>query len=207
MRFCAFRVPDMRNPEDIIKCLDSHLEDLNPPCQDMVKNATATLKKFHTACDPDFNNICPEAVGKLDKTHDCVIENLAALSSGCLQTISDIAKDMKKHRPGPPPHGPGGMQFDDFTRLGSTTLDGEMQMQSFGSEDYGNFEYDEYERHQGKRVFFHAMFAGCIGALFTIGIVVLVKKFLLKRKMREQSNKVPMGAPLMTDAEIAASMA
>jgi len=50
-RFCAFRVPDMKNMEDIVKCMDLHLEDLCPPCKEMVQNATSALSGFHAACD------------------------------------------------------------------------------------------------------------------------------------------------------------
>jgi len=50
-RFCAFRVPDMKNMEDIVKCMDSHLDDLCPPCKEMVQNATSSLLGFHAACD------------------------------------------------------------------------------------------------------------------------------------------------------------
>ncbi|KAJ1473937.1 hypothetical protein T484DRAFT_1834183, partial [Baffinella frigidus] len=34
-RFCAFRIPDMKNMEDIVKCLDAHKADLAPPCAEM----------------------------------------------------------------------------------------------------------------------------------------------------------------------------
>ena len=196
MRFCAFRVPDMENMEDIIKCLDAHQEDLREPCKDMVANATATISKFHTACDEDLNKICPAAVGNSDKTHECVVENLAELSSGCLQAISDIAKDMKNRHPGP--HGPPhpfsmGPPFSEFGEMGAATIHEEME-HLYQPERNS----DEAGPPRGKAVF-AAMFAGGVGAMLTVGVLFAIKKIMLKRKLHGPLQQ-PMDSPLLQGA-------
>ena len=101
MRFCAFRVPDMNNMEDIIKCMNTHLNDLNPMCKDKVENATAALLSFHAACDASLEAQCPEAIGNSMHTGKCVAEHLADLQHGCLLEISKLIVERMQHR-GPP---------------------------------------------------------------------------------------------------------
>ena len=99
MRFCAFRVPDMNNMEDIIKCMNTHLNDLNPMCKEKVENATAALLSFHAACDASLEAQCPDAIGNSMHTGKCVAEHLADLQHGCLVEISKL---MLMHHRGPP---------------------------------------------------------------------------------------------------------
>ena len=110
-RFCAFRVPDMANMEDIIKCMGSHVDELFPPCAEMVKNATAALDGFHAACDASLNAQCPDAIGSTRPTAKCIVEHLADLEHGCLAEISKLMIMKMQHgRPGPHPPGPPPME-------------------------------------------------------------------------------------------------
>eukprot|EP00960_Hanusia_phi_P005239 151758-Hanusia_phi.AAC.1 len=107
MRFCAFRVPDMDNFEQIIKCMSDHSADLCPECRLIVQNISDDINAFHAACDADLQSKCPSAIGEPMKTHECIIVNLADLSHDCLAEISTLAQKMEKHGGphGPPPRG------------------------------------------------------------------------------------------------------
>ena len=98
MRFCAFRVDDMKNMEEIIDCLGTHLDDLQPVCHDIVVNATAALKTFHDKCDKSMQAVCPEAIGK-PTTPQCLVIHLADLEKECLAEISHIIIEMKEEVP------------------------------------------------------------------------------------------------------------
>lgn len=119
-RFCAFRIPDMNNMEDIVKCMGAHLADLNPVCKEMVENATTALAGFHAACDASLTAQCPEAIGNTPHTGMCLVEHLADLEHGCLAEVSKLMMmKMKRHggRPGPHPMeghstGIGSEEFD-----------------------------------------------------------------------------------------------
>lgn len=72
-RFCAFRVPDMKNMEDIVNCMSLHLDDLCPPCKEMVQNATASLAGFHAACDASLTaQVCAFGFCWLCEPYVCV---------------------------------------------------------------------------------------------------------------------------------------
>lgn len=119
-RFCAFRVPDMQNMEDIVKCMDAHVDELHEPCKMVVQNATAALAGFHAACDPSLKDVCPEAIGNTPHTGLCLVQHLAALSSPCLGEISKLMLMRMQNRGPPGPHS----SMDGFsTGLGADAFD------------------------------------------------------------------------------------
>ena len=127
-RFCAFRVPDMKNMEDVLKCMDSHIDQLAPQCAKIVANATKGLAEFHTACDPSLLELCPHDIGKAT-TGPCIAFNLDKLKPECLAELSAIMRKkaaMKSQGPGPPPPPHGGI---DFVLSDSA--------QFFGDEEFG----------------------------------------------------------------------
>jgi len=200
----------MRNPADIIHCLDSHMADLQPPCAAKVENITKMMDKFHSSCDAHLNNICPDAINDPRKIHACVIENLASLSSGCLQTISDIAKEAHENR-GPRGDGAPDMgvsYLDEFAMLGSMDTAqpfDQLDQSASAEEEYGDEYYSEPNSRDGSNeraplghVAGAAVLAGGCGALLILGIAFVVNKYYFKAK--GASGGVAMGSPLMMDA-------
>jgi hypothetical protein len=122
-RFCAFRVPDMQNMEDIVKCMDAHVDELQEPCKMIVQNATAALAGFHAACDPSLKAVCPEAIGNTQHTGLCLVQHLAALSSPCLSEISKLMLMRMQHRGPPGPHPPPPSMDGFSTGLGADAFD------------------------------------------------------------------------------------
>ena len=106
LRFCAFRVDDMQDREQILKCMSNHESQLQPLCGEFVANATQKINKFHTACDSDVSTLC-KVTTLGPELRKCVVANLASLSKTCLATISELLSDMESHFP----HG----DWDDFS--------------------------------------------------------------------------------------------
>mmetsp|Transcript_50750 Transcript_50750/g.120875 ORF Transcript_50750/g.120875 Transcript_50750/m.120875 type:complete len:292 (+) Transcript_50750:35-910(+) len=175
-RFCAFRIPDMKNMEDIVKCLDAHKADLAPPCAEMVTNITATLAEFHAACDPSLTEVCPDAIGK-PATAPCMAFNLDKMETVCLSKLSEIMKNKAaQHRPGPPgPHGPphGGMDF--FPEHGAAFV-GDGELSFFEGEEMRGMRKNEHHFLPG--------FAGGVAAIVLFAAVMCVKRALCRRRCR-----------------------
>jgi len=174
MRFCAFRVPDMDNFEQIIQCMQSHSADLVPECRAIVQNISDDIAAFHTACDTDMQAKCPDAIGQPMKTHECIIVNLADLSHGCLAEISTIAQKMEKHAGphGPPPRG----VMDAYPGLFG-------QFQAGGEPHQGTMFMNNDEDRQGKHHGFIGSFMfGAVVSALVVGSVLFVKKVMKKRR-------------------------
>jgi hypothetical protein len=99
MRFCAFRVNDMDNMEEIVTCMKAHDADLVPECKEKVDEAATTFSEFHASCDADLTaQGCsltdPKDYGK------CIVLHLGDMSHECLVKVSDIMAK-KMHPDGP----------------------------------------------------------------------------------------------------------
>mmetsp|Transcript_31571 Transcript_31571/g.77421 ORF Transcript_31571/g.77421 Transcript_31571/m.77421 type:complete len:284 (-) Transcript_31571:168-1019(-) len=94
-RFCAFRVPDMQNMEEIIECMKTHDEQLQPECKVLVDEASATIDAFHGVCDSSLTTLGCDP--KLPSSYKpCIVEHLDSLEKPCLTEISAI---LMKHAP------------------------------------------------------------------------------------------------------------
>jgi len=248
MRLCAFRVPDMENVEDILKCMDEHVSDLEPECKEMVQDATKMLEEFHATCDPDLTEVCPNAIGKSMETSECVMLHLAELSKGCLTEITKIAGEFIQHGNGHHHHDADTTPmelglFEGFMMLGhmqnmeppagmwegnvdhdsmmagssisvssssSSSSSGASWAVGFGGSEWWGHEESDEERHPHNDdniridILIAAAVVGCISALATIVVFLVVRKFCFKRRTHAPAlppagPHIAMGRPLMTD--------
>ena len=180
MRFCAFRVPDMKNMEDIIKCMDAHVDELVPPCKEMVQNATAALNEFHAACDASLTAQCPDAIGKTPATGKCLVQHLADLEHGCLAEISElIQKKMAHHGGGGPPPHPHPM--DGFsTGIGSEEFD--LEADFVGPRAPSDLDFERPGSFSRGSRPLHAALVGAIAAVVSMFVVKCIKRSCFRRR-------------------------
>lgn len=106
MRFCAFRVSDMRNMEEIVTCMHNHDAELMPECKEHIDEVFADMAGFHTGCDESLKK-WEANVPNPEVYMPVIVEHLAELDAAtCLTKISEILmKHMEPHHPEPgPPH-------------------------------------------------------------------------------------------------------
>jgi hypothetical protein len=71
-------------------CVKEHLNDLSPPCQNLVAGAAAAAK----ACTADLKQQCADARRRVAKVA-CIKSALANLSDDCKSAVSQIAAGRK----------------------------------------------------------------------------------------------------------------
>lgn len=71
-------------------CVKEHLNDLSPPCQNLVAEATTAAK----ACAADLKQHCADARRRVAKVA-CIKSALANLSDDCKSAVSQIAAERK----------------------------------------------------------------------------------------------------------------
>lgn len=108
MRFCAFRIDDMKNMEEIVECLDRHLDELGQPCKNATVFAAKFIEDFHNGCDDDLKEFCPTLIGKPEQGK-CVLENLPELKKDCLVMVQKSIYLMIRMKNAHGPHGPHDM--------------------------------------------------------------------------------------------------
>ena len=182
LRFCAFRVPDMKNMEDIIKCMDAHVDELLPPCKEMVHNATAVLNGFHAACDASLTAQCPDAIGKTPATRKCLVQHLVDLDRGCLAEISElIQKKMARGgsggdlRPLPRP-------MDGFSTGGIGSEEFDLEGDFSGPRAPSDIDWEQPGRFTGGFTPVHAALVGAIAAVLSMFVVKCLQRSCFRRR-------------------------
>eukprot|EP00287_Rhodomonas_sp_CCMP768_P007055 CAMPEP_0196727436 /NCGR_PEP_ID=MMETSP1091-20130531/8406_1 /TAXON_ID=302021 /ORGANISM="Rhodomonas sp., Strain CCMP768" /LENGTH=310 /DNA_ID=CAMNT_0042070025 /DNA_START=22 /DNA_END=954 /DNA_ORIENTATION=+ len=181
-QFCGSTETDL---QAIVHCLDAHKTDLHRPCAVLVENATKLLAQFHEACDSDLQMVCQGSVVDTNSARDCVMENLASLSSPCLQAVSHIAIQAKVGNRGQNGQRGWGLglfdQFQGLKMVAQRVVVGEesapIPAEYAGQEMWMEPVHGREAPHQGhRRPTLVMLLAALVGAGVVLGIAFFVRK-------------------------------
>lgn len=184
MRFCAFRVDDMANMEEIVMCLDRHIDQLSQPCKNVTAFAAHFIEEFHAGCDGSLSTFCPNDIGKPEQGK-CIIEHLPSLSQSCLTMVQKVIylmirvhEQMRPHRAAGPHDTPSAIppiptSSDDFLMTPDMFFPGLLDDEADDSHSMWWMNSQDWKEH-------HLVMMAAFKGTFLAVIVLVVSALLLK---------------------------